>query len=71
MAQAVIAAESSILEVMDRWPSTIPLFTSYRMLCIGCTFGRFHSIADACAEHHVEIGPFLSELNRIAAIKRR
>lgn len=71
MAEPAIDAEHNVFEVMERWPSTIPLFASHRMLCIGCIFGRFHTITDACIEHQVALDGFLAELNKIAGLKRR
>ncbi|HSG36317.1 MAG TPA: DUF1858 domain-containing protein [Paracoccaceae bacterium] len=71
MAQLAIAADSNVFEVMERWPSTIPLFANHRMLCIGCIFGRFHTIADACKEHQVGLDEFLEVLNSAKAVRRR
>lgn len=38
-------------EIMRRWPSTIRVFISNRMLCIGCPIGVFHTVKDACDAH--------------------
>jgi hybrid cluster-associated redox disulfide protein len=48
--------------VMREWPATIRVFLRYRMHCIGCPIGCFHTVADACREHRVECGTFLAEL---------
>lgn len=49
-------------EVMRRWPATIRAFLDHRMNCPGCPIACFHSVADACREHHVDMGAFLGEL---------
>ena len=37
--------------IMRRWPSTIGVFIAYKMKCVGCPIGRFHSLAEAAAAH--------------------
>ncbi len=49
-------------EIMRRWPATIRVMIRHRMLCIGCTFGIFHTIADAAAAHEVDEAAFTAEL---------
>jgi hybrid cluster-associated redox disulfide protein len=41
----------SVMEIMNTWPETIPVFIEYKMLCVGCSVGSFHTIQDACNEH--------------------
>jgi hybrid cluster-associated redox disulfide protein len=49
-------------ELMRRWPMTVKVFIRWRMKCIGCPFGVFHSIEHACQEHSVERSAFLAAL---------
>ena len=49
-------------EVMQRWPATIRTFLDYRMRCVGCPIGQFHTITDACREHRVDRAAFLAAL---------
>ncbi|MEQ1943891.1 DUF1858 domain-containing protein [Mesorhizobium sp. VNQ89] len=49
-------------EIMRRWPSTIRVMIRYRMLCVGCPIGIFHTVADACAAHRIDEGRFSVEL---------
>lgn len=58
----VITAELCVDDVMRHWPATIRVFLHYRMHCIGCPLGRFHSIAEACREHNVDLGCFIADL---------
>lgn len=59
----------SIEKLLDAWPETMPVFLRHRMLCIGCAITPFHTVIDACAEHHVDEDQFRSELAE--AITRR
>ncbi len=49
-------------EIMRRWPATIRVMIRYQMLCIGCPFGIFHTVADAAAAHEVSEVVFAAEL---------
>jgi hybrid cluster-associated redox disulfide protein len=49
-------------EVMRRWPPTVGVFMRWRMKCVGCPFGVFHSVEHACEEHEQELATFLAAL---------
>lgn len=53
-------------DVMRRWPATVPLFLRWRMKCVGCPFGVFHSVEHACEEHSETLAPFLAALEKAA-----
>lgn len=53
-------------DVMRRWPGTIRAFLDHRMTCPGCPIACFHTVADACREHHVEAESFLRALQATA-----
>nr|WP_091586342.1 DUF1858 domain-containing protein [Mesorhizobium qingshengii] len=52
-------------EIMRRWPATVAVLLRYRMLCVGCPIGTFHTVAEACREHQIEEGDFLLELESV------
>jgi hybrid cluster-associated redox disulfide protein len=54
-------------EVMRRWPPAIRVFLDFKMGCVGCPIGSFHSVADACREHGVKLEEFLARLNQTIA----
>ncbi|RWO28564.1 MAG: DUF1858 domain-containing protein [Mesorhizobium sp.] len=49
-------------EIVRRWPATIRVMIRNRMLCIGCPIGIFHTVADACHAHRVDLESFSQEL---------
>jgi len=57
-----IDSHTPVDEVMRKWPQTIAAFLKYRMLCVGCPIGPFHTVADACREHRVSEPEFLADL---------
>ena len=54
----------SVDEIMRTWPQTIRVFLDHRMNCVGCPIGSFHSIADSCREHGVDVDVFAAALRR-------
>jgi len=57
-----IRVDASVEEVMRQWPQTIRTFLDFRMGCVGCPISGFHSIADACEEHRIDLEDFLAAL---------
>lgn len=57
-------------DVMSEWSATIRVFLNYKMLCVGCPIGCFHTVADACREHGAECEPFLADLRGVAERQR-
>jgi hybrid cluster-associated redox disulfide protein len=49
-------------EIMRRWPATIRVMIRNGMLCIGCPIGIFHTVADACGAHRIDLESFSEEL---------
>lgn len=45
----------SVREIMRHWPGTIRVFVGFRLYCVGCPIGAFHTLRDAAAEHNVDL----------------
>lgn len=58
----------ALADLMTKWPQTIPVFVRHKMLCVGCLVSPFHTIADACAEYHLDEDVFLAELITAAGL---
>lgn len=54
-------------DVMNNWPATIRVFLNFRMRCVGCPIGCFHTVEDACREHRTDRDAFLQALNEVVA----
>lgn len=59
---ASIDPDMTVDEIMRRWPETVRVMIRNRMLCIGCPIGIFHTVADACHAHRVDLDAFSEEL---------
>jgi hybrid cluster-associated redox disulfide protein len=62
-----IGASTLVDDVMRTWPGTIRTFLDHGMNCPGCPIACFHTVADACREHHVDMAVFLRDLEGRAA----
>jgi hybrid cluster-associated redox disulfide protein len=67
MRKIELALDTTVDQVMNCWPVTIRIFMDFRMGCVGCPIAAFHSVADACREHHVDESSFLAALRAAAA----
>ena len=54
-------------DVMNRWPATIRVFLDFKLGCVGCPIASFHSVDDACREHGIDAGSFLTALHGAVA----
>jgi hybrid cluster-associated redox disulfide protein len=52
---------------MRRWPQTIGVFLQFRMKCVGCPIGIFHTVEDSCREHGVDPETFIAALRHAVA----
>lgn len=62
MPQDGIHRDMPVSDIMDRWPETVPVFIRLGLLCVGCTFGTFHSLDDACEAHDAELDDVMARL---------
>ena len=63
----LVDPDTAVDDVMRKWPQTVAVLLKYRMLCVGCPIGPFHTITDACREHRVSKLEFMADLQ--AAIR--
>lgn len=64
---SAITPDLLVDDVMRRWPAAIRVFLDFGFLCVGCPIGCFHTIDDACREHHGDPEAFLAALAASAA----
>ena len=62
-----IGFDDLVHDVMSDWPATIRVFLDFKMGCVGCPIACFHTVDDACGEHHVDRDAFLKALREVVA----
>ena len=63
----IVTSNTVVNDLMSAHPSAIPIVIRHRMHCVGCPIGQFHTIAEACAAHGVDLAAFLCELHESLA----
>lgn len=59
-----IDIDMPLSDLMAQRPETVAVFLRYKMLCVGCVVGPFHTIVNACAEHGVDEAEFTQALEQ-------
>ncbi len=62
----LIGFDDLVDDVMNDFPATMRVFLDFKMGCIGCPVACYHTVKDACGEHHVDRDAFLKALREIA-----
>jgi len=61
------ASDDLVDDVMHGAPRAIRVFLDFRMGCVGCPLACFHTVGEACREHHVDCAVFLTALRACPA----
>ena len=64
-----IGFDDLVADVMKGQPAAIRVFLDFRMGCVGCPIACFHTVDDACSEHHVDRDAFLQALRDVVACR--
>jgi hybrid cluster-associated redox disulfide protein len=54
----------TIAEVMQRWPTTIPVFIRHCQACVGCPFAPFETLAEIPPIYGLRLDDFRRELQQ-------
>jgi hybrid cluster-associated redox disulfide protein len=66
MENQLIQPDSTVSDVLQKWPQTIPVFLKHQTSCVGCSMSAFESISQAAEIYHISLEPFLAELREAA-----
>ena len=62
-----ITKDMGIGEVVQKYPSTVPVFMSAGMGCIGCAASHFENIEQGALAHGIDIEALMKGLNEALA----
>lgn len=65
-----INADIRVHDLLSEYPILLQVFARAGMNCPGCPFDAFHTIADACREHHRDLNAFMNALKMTLAQKQ-
>lgn len=59
----MITKEMSIIEIVQTYPQTLPVFGRFGMGCIGCAAARFENLEQGAQAHGIDVDALVNDLN--------
>ncbi len=60
-----ITKDMGILEVVQKYPDTVPVFMNAGMGCLGCAAAHFENIEQGALAHGIDIDELIAGLNEV------
>ena len=60
-----ITKDMNIIEVVGKYPDTVPVFMYAGMGCIGCMAARFENIEQGATAHGIDVDALVDALNEV------
>ena len=60
-----ITKDMGIIEVVNKYPDTVPVFMYAGMGCIGCMAARFENIEQGATAHGIDVDALVDALNEV------
>ena len=64
---AELTKTMGILEVVQQYPQTVPVFMNFGMGCLGCAASHFENIEQGAYAHGIDVDALMVALNKAAA----
>jgi hybrid cluster-associated redox disulfide protein len=61
-----ITGEMSIMEIVQKYPETVPVFVKHGLHCLGCAIAQYETLAEGAAAHGMDLPALLKDLNEVA-----
>lgn len=62
-----INRQMSIVEIVQTYPDTVPVFQNYGMGCLGCVAAQFETLEEGCLVHGIDPDELVRALNAVTA----
>ena len=63
---AELTKDMGILEVVQQYPQTAPVFMDFGMGCLGCAAAHFENIEQGASAHGIDVDALMVALNKAA-----
>ena len=63
---AELTKDMGILEVVQQYPQTAPVFMDFGMGCLGCAAAHFENIEQGASAHGIDVAALMVALNKAA-----
>jgi len=61
-----LTKDMSIMEVVQKYPETVPVFMNSGMGCLGCAMSHFENIEQGAMAHGIDVDELMKNLNVVA-----
>lgn len=66
MKKEKITKETTISEIIRKYPKATFVFIDYGLHCVGCPLAQNETIEEAVKLHRIDLGKLLEDLNKVA-----
>lgn len=60
----MITKEMGIIDIVNQYPQTTPVFASFGMACLGCMAARFENLEQGASAHGIDVDAMVAALNQ-------
>lgn len=60
-----LSSDTTVKELLDRYPQTLQLLMDLGMLCVGCPAEAFHTVADVAREYHLDLNQLHQRIDHV------
>ena len=60
---ALITKDMGIMDIVQKWPETVPVLMEFGMGCIGCAAAHFENIEEGALAHGIDVDALLDAMN--------
>lgn len=62
----MVTKDMSIGEIVEKWPTTVEVFKSHGMGCLGCAIAHFETLEEGANAHGIDLDALLCDLSMAA-----
>jgi hybrid cluster-associated redox disulfide protein len=63
----MITKDMGIMEIVEKYPATVEVFSRYGMHCFGCMAARFENLEQGAVAHGIDVAQLVQDLNKVVA----
>lgn len=60
----MITKDMNIIEIVEKYPESVEVFTSYGMGCFGWMAARFENLEQGALAHGIDVDSLVEDLNK-------
>jgi hybrid cluster-associated redox disulfide protein len=65
MATPMPTNDMTVAEILERWPSTVPVFQELKTACVGCAMAPFDTMSDVSQIYDIDLSLLMASLHRV------